>query len=96
MALADGLKARAAKLSGKALERLFADEKRAAKLSSAMQAVQDGREKLTSLQDGALHAAQWATGEDARALGRRMSSIRRRLEDLDARLARLEARLEER
>jgi polyhydroxyalkanoate synthesis regulator phasin len=89
MGFGSTLKKQATGLGQKALERLFADEKRAMQVAEALGAVQRGKAKLDSTQRVVMHQLNFATKGDFKALGKQMSGLKRRLRELDAKLQRL-------
>ncbi|MBX7098024.1 MAG: hypothetical protein K1X89_09950 [Myxococcaceae bacterium] len=88
MGLGRTLKQRALGLSQKAMERLFADERRAARIASALGTLQRGREALGKSQDTVLHQLNFASQSDFKALGKQLGALRRRVRALDERLSR--------
>lgn len=88
--LINKVRRRALALSGRALEKLLSDDRRAARVASAVGKVQKGKARLDAAQDGALHAAQWATRADYKALGKRLSMLKRRVRELTETLGRLD------
>ena len=89
MSLSEDLKRRALSLSQKAVERLMADEKRAARVALAIGAVQRGKQSFDRTQGQLMHALNIAAKSDFKAVGKQLSSLKRRLRDLDEKLARL-------
>ena len=86
MGLAKELKKQAMALSQKAMERLFADEKRAMKIASAIGSVQKGKQALDRGQDQLMHAFGFATRSDYKAVGKQLSALKRRARELDEKL----------
>lgn len=89
MGLASKLKKEAMSLSQKAIERLFADEKRAIRIADAIGKVQRGREAFTRGQDELMRQLNFAPKSDFKALGKQLSALKRRIRELDERLDRL-------
>ena len=85
MALGD-LKSRTVGMLGKAVERVLADEKRAAKVAQAVGAVQKGKERLDRAQESFLKGLGVATRADYKDVGKRLSALKRRVRHLAARL----------
>lgn len=86
MGLAKELKKQALALSQKAMERLFADEKRAQQIASAIGTVQKGKQALDRGQDQIMHALSFATRNDYKAVGKQLSALKRRARELDEKL----------
>lgn len=91
MAIGDRLKKQAVGLSQKAMEKLFADEKRATQIASALGAVQRGREAIDRTQIEVLHQLNFATRGDFKDLGRQLSGLKRRARDLEEKLSRAQS-----
>jgi len=89
MGLSSQLKQQAMKLSQKAMEKLFADEKRAQKVAEAIGAVQRGKQSLDKTQAAVMHQFSFATRGDFKALGKQLSALRRRIQALDEKLSSL-------
>ncbi len=89
MGIRSELKRRALGLSSKALERLFADERRAQQVAEAIGAVQRGKEAIDQTQAVVMHQLNFATRGDFKALGKQLGSLKRRVEALDAKLSAL-------
>lgn len=89
MGLRSELKQQAMKLSQKAMEKLFADEKRAQKVAEAIGAVQRGKQTIDQTQAVVMHQLNFATRGDFKALGKQLSALRRRIQALDEKLAAL-------
>jgi len=86
MGLGDGLKKQALNLSQKAMDRLFADEKRAMKIASAVGKVQKGKQALDKGQEDLMRTLNLAPKSDFKALGKQLSALKRRLRELDEKL----------
>lgn len=89
MALVDTLKKQAAALGAKAMEKAFADERRAEQIGELFMYVQRGRKAVTEVQDSALRSMGVATSTDIKATGKRLARLRRSARQLDEKLARL-------
>jgi polyhydroxyalkanoate synthesis regulator phasin len=86
MGLGKDLKKQAANLSQKAMEKLFADEKRAMKIAAAVGTVQKGKQALDKGQEDLMRALNLAPKSDFKAVGKQLSSLKRRLRELDEKL----------
>ncbi len=86
MGFAQRLKKEALGLSQKALERLFADDKRAAQLANVIGTVQKGKAALDKGQTEVMHQLNFASKSDFKEIGKQLSALRRRVRDLDERL----------
>ena len=86
MGLSRDLKKQALNLSQKAMEKLLADEKRAARVANAVGKVQRGKEALNRGQDELMRALSFAPKGDFKAIGKQLSSLKRRLRELDEKL----------
>ena len=86
MGLTGELKKRALELSQKAMERLFADEKRAVRIATAIGNVQKGKQALDRGQEQVMHALGFATRGDYKAVGKQLSALKRRARELDEKL----------
>jgi hypothetical protein len=89
MGLRSSLKKHAVSLSTQAVERLFADEKRAARISSALGSVQRGKQAVDSTQRAVMHQLSFATKADFKDLGKQLSALKKRLKALDEKLTRV-------
>jgi hypothetical protein len=89
MGLTKELKKQALALSQKVMERVFADEKRAMRIASAIGSVQKGKQALDQRQDQIMHALSFATRSDYKAVGKQLSALKRRARELDEKLATL-------
>jgi polyhydroxyalkanoate synthesis regulator phasin len=89
MSLGSRLKQEAMGLTQKAMERLFADEQRAAKIASALGSVQRGKEAFDKGQHGVMTQLNVAAKADFKELGKQLSALKRRLRDLDAKIGEL-------
>ncbi len=89
MGLAKSLKKKAFDLSGKAMEKLLADEDRAMQIAKAVGAVQKGKKAVEKAQDDVLHAIGYANRADYKELGKKISALKRRARDLAAKVEKL-------
>lgn len=89
MSLTSNIKKRALGLSQKALERLFADEKRAQQIASALGAVQRGKETFDATQKAVLNQFNFATRADFKEVGKQLGGLKKRLRMLEEKLAKL-------
>jgi polyhydroxyalkanoate synthesis regulator phasin len=89
MGLTEKLKTEAMGLSQKAMERLFADEKRAARVAEAIGAVQRGKAAFDKTQRQIMHQLNFASKTDFKELGKQLSALKRRVRDLESKLERL-------
>jgi polyhydroxyalkanoate synthesis regulator phasin len=89
MGLRKQLKEKALGFSARAMERLFADEKRAQKIAEAIGTVQRGKATIDKTQDVVLHQLNFATRSDFKDLGRTLSSLKKRIRALDEKLGRV-------
>jgi polyhydroxyalkanoate synthesis regulator phasin len=86
MGLTDRLRKEALGLSQKAMERLFADDKRAGQIANMIGKVQQGKAAFDKGQVEVMHQLNFASKSDFKELGKQLSSLRRRVRDLDAKL----------
>ncbi len=75
----DELKSRTVGMLGKAVERVLADEKRAAKVAKAVGAVQRGRQALVKAQESFSKAVGFPSKRDYKDVSKRISALRRRI-----------------
>jgi hypothetical protein len=87
MGIRDSIKKEALGLTQKAMARLFADEKRATQLASALGAVQRGKQAVDKGQVVLMHQLNFASRSDFKELGKQLSALKRRIRELDARLS---------
>ena len=87
MGIAKNLKKQALGLSQKAMERIFADEKRAQRVVEVIGKAQQAKKSLDSTQRLVMHQFSFATKQDFKDLGRQLSSLKKRLRALDEKLA---------
>lgn len=74
-------------LSQRALERLFADEKRAERIAQAIGAVQRGTKSFERKQSAVMHQLSFATKSDYQEIGKRLGTLSRRVEALAAKVS---------
>jgi len=86
MGLTDKLKAEAMGLSQKAMEKLFADEKRAARVANAIGAVQRGKAAFDKTQRQIMNQLNFASRTDFKEIGKQLSALKRRVRELEAKL----------
>jgi hypothetical protein len=89
MSIASRLKERAMGLSQKAMERLFADEKRAQKVVEVIGKAQQAKKSVDSAQRAVMHQLNFATKQDFKDLGKQLSGLKKRLRSLDEKIASL-------
>lgn len=87
MSFGSNLKQQAFGLGQKAMEKLLADEQRAAKLVSAFGKVQRGKAAFDKGQQQLMHQLNFAAKADFKALGKQLSGVKRRLRELNEKLA---------
>ena len=87
MGIASRLKERALGFGQRALERLFADEKRAQRVVQAIGKAQQAKNSIDSTQRVVMHQLNFATKQDFKDLGRQLSSLKKRLRSIDDKLA---------
>ena len=86
MGIGKELKKRAMSASARAMEKLMADEKRAMKIANAIGSVQRGKQALDKGQEELLHALNFTSKSDFKAVGKKLSNLKRRLRELDEKL----------
>jgi hypothetical protein len=86
MGIGKELKKRALDMSAKAMEKLMADEKRAMQIANAIGTVQRGKQALDKGQEELLHALNFTSKSDFKAVGKKLSTLKRRLRELDEKL----------
>ena len=89
MGIASRLKARALGFGQKAMERLFADEKRAQQVVQVLGRAQQAKKTIDSTQRLVMHQLNFATRQDFKDLGRQLSGLKKRLRSLDDKLTSL-------
>lgn len=73
-------------VSQRAVEQLFADEKRAAKIGQALGNVQRGKKALDRSQDEFLRALSFAPQSDFKIVSKQLAGLKRRLRELESKL----------
>jgi hypothetical protein len=86
MGLRQKIKKEALSLSQKAVEKLFADEKRAMKIAEAIGTVQRGKKALDRRQDDLMRQLNFAPKSDFKKVSKQLSSLKRRLRELEEKL----------
>ncbi len=89
MGFTEKIKAEAMGLSQKAMERIFADEKRAAKVAEAIGAVQRGKAAFDGAQRAVMHQLNFASRSDFKEIGKQLSALKRRIRELESKLERI-------
>jgi hypothetical protein len=89
MGLRKQLTEKAMGFSARAMERLFADEKRAQRIAEVIGSVQRGRAAADKTQAAVMHQLNFATRADFKDLGRSLSSLKKRIKALDEKLNRV-------
>jgi hypothetical protein len=90
MSFTSRLKDQALGVTQKAMERLFADEKRAEKIAEAIGNLQRGKQAIDDAHRVAMHQLSFATKADFKDLGKQLSGLKRRVRDLSEKLERLD------
>lgn len=86
MGIREDLKKQALDVSGKAMEKLMADEKRAMAIATAIGRVQRGKQALDRGQEELMKALHFAPRGEFKALGKQLSGLKRRLRELEEKL----------
>lgn len=89
MSITSKLKQRAMGLGQKAVEKIFADEKRAQRVVEVMGKAQQAKKSLDSTQRVVMHQLNFATKQDFKDLGKQLSGLKKRLRSLDEKLAKI-------
>lgn len=89
MGIGKKLKDQAMGFGQKAVERLFADEKRAQKVVEVMGKAQQAKKTIDSTQRVVMHQLNFATKQDFKDLGKQLSGLKKRLRALDEKLGAL-------
>ena len=76
------LKSRAFKAVNDAVERILADEQRAAKVARAVGAVQKSRVAIDKAQEDLMRAMGFASKSDYKEVGKRVAALKRRVRHL--------------
>jgi BMFP domain-containing protein YqiC len=93
MGLVDSLKARGTELAGRAMTRMFEDEKRAEQLGELVGMLQRGRKAVASAQEATLKGLGVASRGEVQAAGKRLAQLRKSARKLDEKLGALQSRL---
>ncbi|QDE68559.1 hypothetical protein [Myxococcus xanthus] len=89
MGITDDLKKQALNVSGKAMEKLMADDRRAMAIANAIGKAQRGKQALDRGQEELMKALNFAPRSEFKALGKQLSGLKRRLRELDEKLGAL-------
>ncbi|ABF89293.1 MULTISPECIES: hypothetical protein [Myxococcus] len=89
MGIKDDLKKQALNVSGKAMEKLMADDRRAMAIANAIGKAQRGKQALDRGQEELMKALNFAPRSEFKALGKQLSGLKRRLRELDEKLGAL-------
>ena len=84
--MTEKLKAEAMGLSQKAMEKIFADEKRAARVAEVIGAVQRGKAAVDKTQRQIMNQLNFASRTDFKEIGKQLSALKRRVRDLETKL----------
>ncbi len=80
--MAESLRAKVTGALGKAVEKVLADEQRAAKVAQAVGKVQKGREAIEQAQENVMRALGLASKSDYKEIAKRLSALKRRMRHL--------------
>ena len=86
MGIRDDLKKQVLDVSGKAVEKLMADEKRAMAIATTIGKVQRGKQALDRGQEELMKAFHFAPKSEFKSLGKQLSGLKRRLRELEEKL----------
>lgn len=86
MSFTEKIKNEAMGLSQKAMERIFADEKRAQKVAEAIGAVQRGKAAFDKTQRAVMNQLNFASRQDFKEIGKQLSGLKRRVKELETKL----------
>jgi hypothetical protein len=89
MGLRKQLTEKAMGLSARAMERLFANEKRAQRIAEVIGSVQRGKAAADKTQTVVMHQLNFATRADFKDIGRSLSGLKKRIKALDEKLNRV-------
>ncbi len=78
----ESLKSKVTGALGRAVEKVLADETRAAKVAQAVGKVQKGREALEQAQENVMRALGLASRSDYKEIAKRLSALKRRVRHL--------------
>lgn len=87
MNIGSALKQYSMQLSAKAMEKLFADEKRAQKVVEVMGKAQQAKKRLDSTQRTVMHQLNFATRQDFKDLSKQVSSLQKRVRAISGKLS---------
>ena len=86
MGITEKIKAEAMGLSQKAMEKIFADEKRAQRVANVIGQVQRGKAAFDKTQRAVMHQLNFASRSDFKDLGKQLSALKRRVRELESKL----------
>src|SRR5438105_5246004 len=86
MSFTEKIKAEAMGLSQKAMEKIFADDKRAARVAEAIGAVQRGKAAFDKTQRTIMNQLNFASRSDFKDIGKQLSALKRRVRELESKL----------
>ena len=86
MGFTEKIKNEAMGLSQKAMEKIFADEKRAQRVAEAIGAVQRGKAAFDKTQRAVMNQLNFASRQDFKEIGKQLSGLKRRVRELEAKL----------
>jgi polyhydroxyalkanoate synthesis regulator phasin len=86
MGITEKIKAEAMGLSQKAMEKIFADEKRAQRVAEVIGTVQRGKAALDKTQRAVMNQLNFASRQDFKDLGKQLSALKRRVRELESKL----------
>jgi hypothetical protein len=89
MSIGSRLKQQAMGFSARAMERLFANEKRAEKVVAVLGKAQQAKKSIDQTQRVVLHQLNFATRQDFKDLGKQLSGLKKRLRSLDEKISSL-------
>lgn len=93
MGLVESLKARGTELAGRAMSKLFEDEKRAEQVGELFGMLQRGRKAVASAQEATLKGLGVASRGEVQAAGKRLAQLRKSARKLDEKLGNLQSSL---
>lgn len=89
MGITSTLKQYSMQLSAKAMEKIFADEKRAQKVVEVMGRAQKAKKSIDSTQRVVWNQLNFATRQDFKEIGKQLSSLQKRVRSLDGKISSL-------
>lgn len=95
MSVMDSIKTRGAALAGRAMAKLFEDEKRAEQIGELVGAIQRGKRTLDEAQEAALRSFGVASSGELKAASKRLARLRKSARQLDEKLSALASRVSE-